>query len=105
MDKQNKGLVDNGEGDFILNESGTSVTNDSNEGGTEAEQEISSLQPEIMERVNKVVFKKDEELLSNDIASDQYSRSSEEEIKPYDDVFGDDKPHEDSEQLSGADGI
>ena len=32
MDKKKKGLADNGEGDFILNESGTSVNTDHVEG-------------------------------------------------------------------------
>ncbi len=105
MDKENKGLADNYDGDFILNESGTSISNDVNEGGKNADDEISSLQPEIMDKVNKLSLKTDDPILSNDIASDEKSRMGEGEIKPYDDVFGDHKPHEDSEEISSTDDV
>lgn len=39
MDKKNKGLADQGDGDFILNESGTSVYVDKEEKNTPANNE------------------------------------------------------------------
>ncbi len=105
MDKENKGLADNHDGDFILNESGTSVSNDVNEGGKMEDNEISSLQPEIMDKVNKGSLRTDDPILSNDIASDENSRMDEDAIKPYDDVFGDHKPHEDTEEISSTNDV
>ena len=48
MDKKNKGLADNQDGEFILNESGTSVSTDQVEGVDipEPESEVKEVQEE-----------------------------------------------------------
>ena len=46
MDKKKKGLADTGDGDFILNESGTSVTVDNVEGTPKERSDDPHLRPD-----------------------------------------------------------
>lgn len=46
MEKKKKGLADTGDGDFILNESGTSVTVDNVEGMPKERSDDPSLRPD-----------------------------------------------------------
>ena len=58
MDKKKKSLVDRGDGDFILNESGTSVKTDHTEGLPE-------------ERIDVAYDKNDDEPFIPDVAEEQ----------------------------------
>ena len=65
MDKKKKSLVDNGDGDFILNESGTSVKTDHVEGMPEERSDVSYKKNEEDKKNN------DEEPFIPDVADEQ----------------------------------
>jgi hypothetical protein len=103
MDNNNKGLADNQDGEIILNESGTSISTDVVEGQRKDEME-QTLQADGRSKEG-LTLKTADPVALNDIASDENSRQGEGIIKPYDDVFGDHKPHEDSNEISSTDDV
>lgn len=101
MNNQNKGLADSHEEEFILNESGTSVSNDMDEVTSRRADEVAK-SGEQKNKDNNITFKTDEPEISNDIASDEYSRLEDDTIKPTDDTFPDHKNYEDKDADSGT---
>ena len=102
MDKEQKGLADNYEGDLILNESGTSVSNDNgDEINTDDVDESSP--SEVPDQ--DVTFTTEDPITSNDIASDEESEQGEDIIKPYDELFPEQKAYEDMDEISGTEDV
>ena len=103
MAEKNKGLADNHDEEFILNESGTSVDNDMDEVDATQHKEQSLSDQQNAEA--DLTFKTNDPVVSNDMASDEQSRLGEEVIKPYDDVFPDHKAYEDRAEVSGTNDV
>jgi hypothetical protein len=103
MDNNNKGLADRQDGEIILNESGTSISTNAVEEQRKDDMD-QIVQPNIQNREG-LTLKTDDPVALNDIASDENSRLGEGIIKPYDDVFGDHKPHEDSDEISSTNDV
>ncbi len=103
MDKTNKGLADNQDGEIILNESGTTIRTDAAE---ETKSDVQGpAQPSDLTNKEELTLKTDDPIILNDIASDEHSRLGEGIIKPYDDVFRDHKPQEDVDEISSTDDV
>ncbi len=103
MDKNNKGLAANQDGEIILNESGTSI---SIEGAEEAKNDMQgALQQGDSTKTKDLTLRTEDPVILNDIASDEHSRLREGIIKPYDDVFHDHKPQEDIDEISSTDDV
>jgi hypothetical protein len=102
MDKEQKGLADNHDGDLILNESGTSVSNDNGEEINTDDVDDSS-PSEVPDQ--DVTFKTEDPITSNDIASDEESEQGEDIIKPYDELFPEQKAYEDMDEISSTDDV
>ena len=102
--EKNKGLADNQDGEIILNESGTSISTDAAEGEAKVDRH-STVQQADMQGPQQPTLKTDDPIVLNDIASDEHSRLGEGTIKPYDDVFHDHKPKEDTEEISSTDDV
>jgi hypothetical protein len=102
MDKEQKGLADNHDGDLILNESGTSVSN--NDGEAINTDNVDESSPsEVPDQ--DVTFKTEDPITSNDIASDEESEQGEDIIKPYDELFPEQKAYEDMDETSSTDDV
>lgn len=89
MDKQNKGLADNNDGDLILNESGTSVNIGLNEEG-KPDAQTSSI---------------DDPVAENDIDSDRNSKAGVGEIKAFNDVYPNHQALEDVDEIQSTDDV
>jgi hypothetical protein len=97
--KEGKGLTDNGQGDLVLNESGTSVSIDEGEAiNTEDVDDSIQYKPD-----QEVTFTTEDPIMSNDIASDEESQQDEDIIKPFDDLFPEQKAYEDMDDISSTD--
>ena len=104
MDKKNKGLADNYDQEFILNESGTSVDNDMDDAAANDPASVHTSREEVEEEQRRT-YTTNDPVLTNDIASDERSRLREDTIKPYDDVFPDHKAYEDNAEVSSTDDV
>jgi hypothetical protein len=102
MDKEQKGLADNHDGDLILNESGTSVSNNDGE-AINTDNVDESIPSEVPDQ--DVTFKTEDPITSNDIASDEESEQGEDIIKPYDELFPEQKAYEDMDETSSTDDV
>jgi hypothetical protein len=104
MDEKNKGLAENYDQEFILNESGTSVDNDMDEAPANDPGAVHTNRDELNEEKSRT-YTINDPVLTNDIASDERSMLREDTIKPYDDVFPDHKAYEDNAEVSGTDDV